>query len=190
MAKFCPLNGGKKVVYLVCQECDNRVCEKRSKYANIFPKQNNESQATSMEPRVTILPKKEKDANSVGDNRKVAPEPVQEPQNTSKENQVIHPDCETCCHKCGERQTTMFGRTFQAIQCRIFHNRIFTSGMVKANGCDYHNKDISQEKICLNCEYYLGMGDWGLACKADYYKLPESTSKACEKFNRKADSNE
>jgi hypothetical protein len=79
----------------------------------------------------------------------------------------------------------MFGKTFQAVQCTIFHNRIFTSAMVKAEGCDYHNKDIAQEKICLNCEYYLGGGDWGLACKADYYKLPSSTSEACEKFKRK-----
>jgi hypothetical protein len=83
----------------------------------------------------------------------------------------------------------MCGKTFQAVKCHIFHNRIFTSAMVKANGCEYHNKDISREKICLNCEHYLGGGDWGLACKADYYKLPGPTSEACAKFKRKGDVN-
>ena len=57
--------------------------------------------------------------------------------------------------------------------------------MVKEKGCEYHNRDIYNDKICLNCEYYLGGGDWGLACSADYYRLPESTSDACEKFKRK-----
>lgn len=188
MSKFCPITGGR-VVYLVCQECTDRACEQRSKYANIFPKQNNESRTTPMEPRVTILPKKENPTHDINNNHEVVSEAVQKPQNAQDEPKAMHPGCETCMHKCGERKTTMFGRTFQAIQCKIFHNRIFTSEMVVENGCDYHNRDISQEKICLNCEHYLGGGDWGLACKADYYRLPNSTDKACAKFKRLGDSN-
>ena len=163
MSKFCKALG-RRVLYLECLECEDRVCERH---------------------QVTILPKKEKDVHGVDVDHKSASGPIQAPQSTSNDNKSSHPDCSTCCHKCGERQTTMFGRTFQAIQCTIFHNRVFTSTMVKAEGCEYHNKDISQEKICLNCEHYLGGGDWGLACKADYYKLPSSTDEACGKFKRK-----
>lgn len=166
MSKFCS-ELGHRVTYLFCQECEDRVCEK---------------------PQMTILPKKEKITHDVDGNAKLDPEPAQAPQKASYTRNE-HSGCETCCHKCGEHTETMFGKTFQAVECRIFHNRIFTSDMVKANGCEYRDKDISQEKICLNCEHYLGGGDWGLACRADYYRLPDSTSEACGKFKRKAANN-
>ena len=51
--------------------------------------------------------------------------------------------------------------------------------------CEWHNKDISNEKICCNCEFFLGGGDWGLSCKKDYYTLVDSVSKACENFSKK-----
>ena len=165
MAKFCPITGGR-VLYLECLECEDRVCER---------------------PLVTLLPKKEKYGLNIKEETKADSEAVQEPPSTNDAKAASHSCCETCCHKCGEHQTTMFGKTFQAVQCSIFHNRVFTSEMVKAKGCKFHNRDISQEKICLNCEHYLGGGDWGLACKANYYKLPGPTSEACGEYIRRGD---
>ena len=170
MSKFCEALG-RRVLYLECLECDDRVCEKKN------------------EPTITILPKKEKHVNSVDLNSNTADDRAQEPQKITHDANAQHSNCDTCCHKCGECQTTMFGRTFQAVQCEIYRNRVFTSDVVAANGCEYHNKDVSQLRICLNCENYLGGGDWGLACRADYYKLPSSTSEACEKFARKEEPN-
>jgi hypothetical protein len=163
MSKFCKALG-RKVTYLFCQECEDRVCEK---------------------PQITILPKRENPIHDIENDKKVVSEVVHAHQEAKYAHKASYPNCETCCHKCGEHTEKMFGQTFQAVECRIFHNRIFTSDTVKANGCEYHNKDISQEKICLNCEHYLGGGDWGLACSADYYKLPSATSEACGKFKRK-----
>ena len=163
MSKFCPIVG-KKIVYLECQECTDRVCEN---------------------PKITILPKKEKPAHDTENDQEVVVEVAQKSNVEKGECEATHPSCETCCHKCGEHRETMFGKTFNSVNCKIFHNRIFTSAMVAEQGCDYHNRDVSQEEICMNCEHYLGGGDWGLACKADYHKLPSSTTEACEKFKRK-----
>lgn len=51
-----------------------------------------------------------------------------------------------------------------------------------AEDCNYYNLDLSNEKICMNCKYFIGGGDWGLGCKKDYYRLPNRISKACVEF--------
>lgn len=142
MAKYCPHTHGK-VVYLVCQECDDRICEQQ-KYEPKEQKQNN---------------------------------------NCSK---CI---CDTCINKTQEYMNKMFGREVRIIRCKIFHNALINSLQTKTE-CEYHNVDVSQEKICLNCEHYLGGGDWGLSCRKDYYKLPNATSKACEDFEWKKEEKE
>lgn len=50
--------------------------------------------------------------------------------------------------------------------------------------CEYWNKDLSHEKICLNCKYLIGGGDWGLSCAKDYYKLSKALDTACDNFEK------
>ena len=171
MSKFCPIVNSR-VVYLTCQECDNRVCEKPQK------------------PQVTILPKKSKPINDVSTNSNAASEPVQEPQNECENASEKCPDCSTCFNRLEEYDDRMFGNAVKVTRCKVLTNQLIFRGQVAIVGCDYHNRDMSNEKICLNCEHYLGMGDWGLSCKADYYKIPGPVSEACEKFNRKGETNE
>lgn len=54
--------------------------------------------------------------------------------------------------------------------------------------CEYFNYDFKFHpiKICGNCQSYLGWGDWGLACRKHYHKLPTFLSDACEDFNMTA----
>lgn len=120
MGKYCP-KVNKDVVYITCQECDEKMCE--------------------ME---------------------------------------LHPSCSTCCHKHGN--TVLFNR--EAVTCKITNEIIFEH-KIQMNGCPNHNKDLSKENICLNCQHFLGGGDWGLSCSADYYKLTTHLSPACQSFKRK-----
>jgi hypothetical protein len=182
MSKFCPILG-QKVVYLVCQECEDRVCEKQ---------------------RVTILPKREKaePANTYRDQQN-----CEAPTNTSSETtkkripgaigftnptqtgeRGPHPACETCCHKTGESTEQLFGIT-HVTYCEIHRNLLLNSEAISWEGCQYHNMDLSHEKICMNCDCYLGGGDWGLACSANYHALPTPLSKACEQFKPKSTDN-
>lgn len=252
MSKFCEALG-RRVLYLDCLECQDRVCEKKNEPTiNNLPKkekpketapepENNQVKSTEsnhpsvyfliqayrkevdeeyqrhlypsyltdfhMNGKQLMLQSGQADALKFEDEsdakvwKKKAEEMYQDrefevvPFDTRIFGKVTprwivarksaNPSCNTCCHKCGENQTSMFGKTFQAVKCNIFANRVFTNEMVAEKGCAYHNRDISQDKICLNCEHFLGLGDWGLACKADYYKLPGPTSDACEKFKRK-----
>ena len=54
---------------------------------------------------------------------------------------------------------------------------------VKDGECEFYNRDLSDEKICFNCKYFLGnAGDWGLCCSKHYYKLPTALSEICDDF--------
>ena len=110
-------------------------------------------------------------------------EPKSEP--TAKIEECI---CDTCNHKCDEYDFALFGKTRRVVRCDIFRNTLFNALKLHTQ-CDYHNVDITDMEICLNCEHYLGGGDWGLTCADDYYKLPGPTSKACEHFKRKVKGN-
>ena len=118
MAKYCPITNSR-VVYLVCQECDDRVCEQKKH-----------------EPKV-------------------------------KKCKCI---CEDCCNKDGEYETMMFGKMRSITRCKVFHNTLINALEIKTE-CGYHNVDVSQMEICLNCEHYLGGGDWGLSCAKEYHRL-------------------
>lgn len=168
MSKFCPITGGK-IVYLECLECADRVCEKNKLNISILPKRedkSNTSNADENKQKVDKIP------GAVGFNN---------PTQTGKRGP--HPACETCCHKTGESTQNAFGVT-HVTYCEIHRNYLINSEEVSWEGCPYHNKDMSQEKICMNCDHYLGGGDWGLACAADYHKLPNALSAACEKFKK------
>jgi len=90
--------------------------------------------------------------------------------------------CTTCLNKIGKvEDSSYFGRTIQRIKCRIYHSHVFAG----TTECAYFNKDVSQEKICLNCEHYLGGGDWGLSCGKNYGFIVDSTTKACGKFEKR-----
>ena len=90
--------------------------------------------------------------------------------------------CETCFHKIGTRDVFLFGAMRNCIQCDIFASRVFEG----VETCEYYNVDVKNMRICMNCNHFIGMGDWGLACGANYYALPGPTSKACEKFVAKS----
>ena len=153
MSKYCPIVG-KKVVYLTCQECDDRVCEK---------------------PEINILPKRQ----SVVE-KKDTHNAEQEKCKDRGEN----PSCESCCNMIKQTNETMFGSTKMITYCKVFNNYLIDSDKVSIDGCQYHNKDLSGERICMNCGNFLGGGDWGLACSADYHKLPTALTEACDKFKK------
>lgn len=163
MSKFCPIVQ-KRVVYLTCQECEDRVCEKG--------------------PQITILPKKEKNAEVVGENKVESPGASEGSTACSQCNSGNHPACETCCHMIDKRKDHLFGKDKVITSCEVYRNYLIDSSKVAHEGCEYHNRDMSEEKICMNCEHYLGGGDWGLACAADYHRLPAPLTEACEKFKR------
>jgi hypothetical protein len=158
MSKSCPIVGGNKVPYLTCLECDDRVCEK---------------------PRVTLLPKKKKEEKQVLEENKSVPKQTEEPARGECAS------CETCFHKMNQQMEKLFGKEMLITYCEVWRNHLIDSVKVSHEGCEYHNRDLSKEEICLNCEHYLGGGDWGLACAAEYHRLPTALSKACEKFEKK-----
>lgn len=164
MSKFCP-HTNSKVVYLVCQECEDRICERHNR------------------PRVTILPKKDKDTTT---DATTAQKPSESLAELSKP--IISGDkpcCTSCCNCNGCNEEMLGGKLINSAKCAVYHNYVIDVNKVSINGCEYHNKDMSNEKICMNCENYLGGGDWGLACKANYYRLPNALSEACEDFKKK-----
>ena len=142
MAKYCPHTHGE-VVYLVCQECEDRICEEK-KY---------------------------------------------EPSKPARSCHCEKCICDTCINKTQEYMNKMFGRDVRIVRCKIFNNELINALQTKTE-CDYHNVDVSQEKICLNCGHYIGGGDCGLACEKHYHKLPGPTSETCEDFNWKENGDE
>jgi hypothetical protein len=134
---------------------------------------------------MTVLPKKEKQTKIAEENKTEAPGASESHTGCTNCNSGKHPACETCCHMIGQREDHLFGKDMLITSCEVYRNYLIDSTKVAQEGCEYHNRDMSEEKICMNCEYYLGGGDWGLACKADYYKLPNALSPACAKFKRK-----
>jgi hypothetical protein len=134
---------------------------------------------------VTILPKKENATHDIENYKDRVLETIAEPQEAKYAHKPSHPNCDTCCNKCGERREALFGKTFKAVECKIFHNHVFSKEMIAENGCAYYNVDVSQKEICMNCEYYLGGGDWGLACSKHYHRLPSATTEACKDFSKR-----
>jgi len=51
--------------------------------------------------------------------------------------------------------------------------------------CAYFNKDMTKEQVCYSCKYFLGGGDWGLACEKHYYNLCHATDSKCEDYEQK-----
>jgi hypothetical protein len=168
MSKFCKALG-RRVVYLECLECENRVCEDR----------------VCEKPQVTILPKKSKPIEVVGEEKVTNPGAPKSATECAECNDGNHPACETCCHMIDQRQDHLFGKEMLITSCEVHRNYLIDSSKVAREGCEYHNRDMSNEKICMNCESYLGGGDWGLACSEDYHKLPKALSPACDEFKKK-----
>ena len=80
-------------------------------------------------------------------------------------------NCKECCNYVDTYE--------QFLKCRLTNICLNKNGTA-AEKCDYFNKDLAKEKICLNCTQFLGGGDWGLACEKHYYRLPEALTAACE----------
>jgi len=80
--------------------------------------------------------------------------------------------CKDCRYYNGE---VSIGK-FNAHSCRL------TNIILLGTGCDLKNKNISKEKICYNCKYFLGGNDWGLSCGKNYYKLVGAFDESCEEF--------
>ncbi len=86
--------------------------------------------------------------------------------------------CKSCKYYAGE---FAFGRRSVAHCCKLYKE------LLDGGGCELYNKDISSMKICFTCKHYLGGGDWGLSCAADYYTLTGALNKACDKYEEKRD---
>lgn len=163
MGKFCPITGGK-VVYLTCQECEDRVCEKQ--------------------PKISILPKREQKPAETKKQLDKVPGAVGFTNPTQTGQRGPHEACETCCHKTGEAVDNVFGIT-HITYCEIYRNYLINSEEISWEGCPYHNKDMSNERICMNCKSYLGGSDWGLSCGENYHTLTTPLNPACEHFKKK-----
>lgn len=49
-----------------------------------------------------------------------------------------------------------------------------------------NDAEVEDMKICYNCRYWIGGGDWGLSCQKDYYNCSTNGfNEACEQFERK-----
>lgn len=65
----------------------------------------------------------------------------------------------------------------------IMHKCKISSVISNGKPCKFFNKDVSHDKICYNCEHFLGEnGDWGLCCSIHYDKLSHCLDKACPDF--------
>lgn len=159
MAKFCPVVG-HRVVYLTCQECDDRVCER--------PKTSSEPSAPAKNEPNTNNENKTNDA----------PTPQQETTTKCKA------DCEKCCYVMSIQEEQIGAQKHMIARCQIYRNYLLSYEKVKAQGCEHFNKDYSKEKICMNCSCFLGGGDWGLACSKHYHRLPTPLTEACESFDQ------
>ena len=64
--------------------------------------------------------------------------------------------------------------------CHITH-------MVNPKFCDItSDEDIKNMRICYNCKYWHGGGDWRLSCAKNYYDCTSNGfRKACDQFKRK-----
>lgn len=89
-------------------------------------------------------------------------------------------DCENCCYLGPEGQVA--GKTVHV--CALTHVVLLENRALK---CDFYNRDLSKEDVCYNCRYFIGGGDWGLACGKHYHMLPDATSKICDDFDRKSE---
>lgn len=83
--------------------------------------------------------------------------------------------CEQCRHFNG---TTEVGNK-TAYMCKL------TNHLLKGNGCELFNQDLSNEKICYNCSNYLGGNDWGLSCAKEYMRLTKALHEACKDFEKR-----
>ena len=82
--------------------------------------------------------------------------------------------CNDCCYFKGETECAIYKEAYMCELTRTI--------MPNTYACPLYNKDISEEKICYNCKHFLGGGDWGLSCGADYYTLTHALDEGCEKF--------
>lgn len=86
--------------------------------------------------------------------------------------------CEDCSHF--QYDYTMWEH--QCIKCEL------TNTILKAESaetCKLYNKDLSEYDICVNCKYFGGGGDWGLACAKHYHRLPHALDDACDDMERR-----
>ena len=158
MAKFCPVVG-HRVVYLTCQECEDRVCEHvKTSTISSMPIKN--------EPN---------NSNENKNNEESAPKE----QTTVK----CKSDCAKCCHMTSLQEERIGSQKHMITRCQIYRNYLLSYEKVKTQGCEHFNKDYSHERICMNCTRFLGGGDWGLACSKHYHALPTPLTEACESFD-------
>lgn len=87
---------------------------------------------------------------------------------------------EKVCMGCNYLETEDF-QTAEISCCSLTHRVV---DPIAPRACEYHNKDLTQEKICYTCKYYCGGGDWGLFCshEAKYYHLGNFNDKPCNYY--------
>lgn len=80
-------------------------------------------------------------------------------------------ECKNCKYFQKDSDSVIFGA------CNI-------SNMCDTKSCGIvSDEDVKNMRICYNCEYWLGGGDWGLSCRKDYYNCNcNGFAEACEQF--------
>lgn len=83
-------------------------------------------------------------------------------------------DSKHICNECDYFKGTaeIFGKT---------HYKCKLSNVLMPNNfaCGLYNKDLSKEKICYNCDQFLGGGDWGLSCNLYYHTITMALNPQC-----------
>lgn len=89
-------------------------------------------------------------------------------------------NCTECKYYSSQSVSYGDGAISQLNMCEITH-------VCNPNGCQLKSdQDVSNMNICYNCENWIGGGDWGLSCRANYYDCNSNGFEAaCEKFVKK-----
>lgn len=81
----------------------------------------------------------------------------------------------SACDGCRWHEVTEPTSGFQLTHLCVLLN---TWPFVLPETCQWRNYEMEQHRICGTCKHFLGMGDWGLACRMHYHKLPNAVTDA------------
>ena len=78
-------------------------------------------------------------------------------------------------------------RYLQKVNDAFIYNICNITHTIDTISCDIvSDNDVEDMDICFNCQYWYGLGDFGLSCAKNYYNCSHNGfDKACEQFKRR-----
>ena len=92
---------------------------------------------------------------------------------------VANVDRPLLCADCSRCRGTVDVGGYVGYMCKLTHT------VLAGTGCQLRHMDISNERLCVNCEHYLGGNDWGLSCAKEYHRLVDPMDYGCLDFARR-----